>query len=116
MFLGNYMLHFHYEIQEEVDLTSYLFFLHLSAPVFQNLPRRVIYAKFGETVKIDCTASGNPKPVVSIVRSHPFIHTLKSNVIKIATSSQGGRYDCTAENSMGKIKFPFLIRVSGMFL
>lgn len=84
--------------------------------MFKNLPRRVIYAKFGETVKIDCTASGNPKPLVSIVRSHPFRYALNGNTIKIARQSHSGRYDCIAENSKGKIKFPFLIRVSGTCL
>ena len=83
------------------------------APWFTRRPSRLVYARLGDGLVINCNADGVPKPTIIISKIRPNKFQMKGNKIANIKASHLGIYECKASNKYGVIKYPFLIKIRG---
>ena len=104
-------------------IAYFIFYLSaaISPPVITSLPVGGVVLSLGQTISLDCTASGNPSPSISWTRNgHVIDSDSLSNVEQVSNGSlilsdvtglEEGKYSCKATNEEGEYSITFLLQI-----
>ena len=104
-----------------------LFFVFSAAPRFldpSKMQKTLIAVPVGNSIKMDCTAIGNPKPTVlwymngkvfserggQPFEQDPYKHVI---ILKDSVPSDKGKYTCNVSNHYGWVNYTYRVDVQG---
>ncbi|XP_039973461.1 hemicentin-1-like [Xiphias gladius] len=79
-------------------------------PMFLSPEPEVLDLRAGGEISLNCTATGNPKPMYSWQSSHPMQETFEDEAVLTSSSLLPGTYTCIASNTLEKKSKQFIVR------
>ena len=87
-----------------------------TAPLFSGVPRVINQVEVGQDVSLECSATGYPKPNITIKKADGEDRLAKAGgqlIILRAKPEDNGQYICIASNGLGTIRYVFNLQVRG---
>ena len=90
-----------------------MFFFKVPPKLNPDLKDESVSVHLHSLLRITCTESGDPEPIVTWTRKGTYFVNNNTLTINNVTLKDAGQYGCTAENRAGKISATVWIDVTG---